>query len=291
MGGSKPRRVRSGTTAIYPSRAVMSPKFRLHALAAGTLPVPGWATLFGSNTTDLRDLGFYVWIVTDGTTVGLVDTGLPLDAADAIDLDDANRALDPGSQFRDVRLLPDLLAGAGLSGADIDFVAITQTVTYHTGGLDAELLPRAHVYIAFAGVRELLLDPPGHPAPQFYFTARGWSSLRLLTLEGRLHLVRKDAEIVPGITFQATGGHHPGSAALRIQTDAGTIGLLETAFLNANLEQRQAIGIAEDVATCRSVIRRYLRECDDVIAIHEPSNAARFPPGSLRASSQRQTTR
>jgi hypothetical protein len=49
------------------------------------------------------------------------------------------------------------------------------------------------------------------------------------------------------------------------------------------------IGIAEDVATCRAVIRRYLAECDEVVAIHDPSNATRFPVDNLRAPSSRRT--
>lgn len=263
----------------------MKGEFCLYALPAGTLPVPAWAATFGANSTALQDLGFYVWIVTDGITVGLVDTGLPLDPAEAAAVSDENRIFDQDSYFHHIRLLPELLADAGLSGADIDFVAVTQTVTYHTGGIDAELLPRAHFYLPYAGVREMLVDAPGHPATEFYFTERSWTALRQLSIEGRLHLVEEPMEIVPGVHIETTGGHHPGSAALKIHTAAGRIGLLETAFLQTNLDREQPIGIAEDIATCRAAIRRYRRECDEVIAIHEPSNASRFPLSGFYAGS------
>lgn len=270
----------------------MSASFRLHAMPVATLPVPAWAAMFATNDSTLVDLGFYVWILTDGSTVGLVDLGLPLDPADAAMLDDANRALDPGSYFHDPHLLPDLLADAGLSGADIDFVAITQTVTYHTGGIDAALLPRAQFYISLAGITEFLVEPPRHPATPFFFTQASWTALRQLAIENRLHAVDDPTQIVPGVVFETTGGHHPGSAGLRIRTEAGTTGLLETAFLQANLDSQHPIGICEDVSRCRSVIRRYLRECDDVIAIHDPSNVIRFPldgfqaPAASRAEAQ-----
>jgi len=248
----------------------MTGPFRLHALSAGTLAVPRSFAFFGDDQPGHVELGFYVWIVSDGTSIGLVDTGLPLDTADRATL----LAQEP---FEQVRLLPDLLAAAGLAGDDIDFVAITQTITYHTGGIDAELLPRAQFYLSLAGVRELMTEPPGHPPASQYFTDRGWTALRQLAIEGRLHCVDEPTEVVPGIVFETTGGHHPGSAALRIGTASGSVGLLETAFVADNLARLQPIGICEDVATCRAVMRRYLHDCDQVVAIHDPANAGEFP--------------
>ncbi|RNL62534.1 hypothetical protein EFK50_12250 [Nocardioides marmoriginsengisoli] len=248
--------------------------WRLRALPVGVLPTPRWATTFGAHDTSLQDLGFYVWIVTDGATVGLIDLGLPLDAADAQAISDSNRVF--GDGFRDVVLLPELLRSAGLDGADVDFALVTQTVTYHSGGLDAELLPNATFYLARGGVDELLGGPPGHPAPEFYFTERSWRSLRTLAIQGRLRLVDEPVVVVPGVTFEATGGHHPGSAGVRVRTAEGVVGLLETAFLQADLDNGVPIGIAEDVAGCRRAIQRYRAECDHAVALHDLANATRF---------------
>ena len=256
----------------------MSGVFRLQALVAGIHKAPRWAVLFGDpRPAVLDDLFFHVWVVTDGETVGLVDTGLPFDEQERHELSETARPSGDDAVFRDVRLLPDLLADANLSGSDVDFVAITQTVTYHTGGIDPDLLPRARFYVPRAGVLEMLVAPPGHPQTQFYFPARGWAGLRQLSIEGRLHVVDDPTEIVPGVTFETTGGHHPGSAALRIQTERGITGLLETAFVQENLDTGTPVGISENVAVSRSVIRRYLSECDEVVAIHDPANARRFP--------------
>ena len=254
----------------------MTGRFRLHAMRAGTLRVPRSFAFLGDSRGGLVELGFYVWVVTDGTTLGLIDSGLPLDA-------DERESLCAQDPFDEIRLLPDLLADAGLAGSDIDFVAITQTVTYHTGGLDAGLLPRAHVYVSQAGVREMLNDPPGHPPTDQYFTTLGWAALRQLAVEGRLHCTDGPTEVVPGVVFETTGGHHPGSAALKFATGTGVTGLLETAFVQENLDRRHPIGICENVSTCRAAMRRYLHECDSVIPIHEARNAVLYPPDGLRS--------
>lgn len=263
-------------------RGAVSPAYTLHAVPVGRLPVPGWEAFFGVNDPSFHELTFYVWLVTDGKTLGLIDAGLPPDPADRAALDEANRQLDPRCTFTDVRPLGEVLDENGISGQDIDFVAITQPITYHTGGLDADALPRAQVYLSRAGFREMIEAPPGHPPTAFYFTERSWSSVRRFAVEGRLHCVDDPCVIAPGIRFETTGGHHPGSAGLRIATPEGVVGLLETAFLDRNVTELRPIGIAEDVAACRAAIRAYVRECDRVVALHDPANAERFPVSVLQ---------
>lgn len=257
-----------------------TPPYSLHAMQVATLPIPGWEAFFGINDTAFHDLAFYVWVVTNGTITGLIDTGLPLDPDERATLDEACRQLDERSTFRDVRVLTEVLGENGINPADVDFVAITQTITYHTGGLDAAILPRAHVYLSRAGLHEMLADPPGHPPTAHYFTERSWSSIRQFAIEGRLHSVDGPAPIAPGIRFETTGGHHPGSAGLQISTLAGVTGMLETAFFDRNLAECRPVGIAESAAACRSAIQRYTRECQQVVALHDPANAERYPISS-----------
>lgn len=263
-------------------RGAVSPTYTLHAVPVGRLPIPGWEAFFGVNDPSFHELAFYVWVVTDGRTLGLVDTGLPSDPADRAALDEANRQLDERCTFTDVRSLAEVLGENGIAVDDIDFVAITQPITYHTGSLDAETLPRAQVYLSRAGIREMIEAPPGHPPTAFYFTDRSWSSIRRFAVEGRLHCVDDPCEVVPGIRFETTGGHHPGSAGLRIATEDGVVGLLETAFLDRNVTEIRPVGIAESVAACRTAIRDYRRECDHVVALHDPANVERFPVSGLQ---------
>lgn len=250
--------------------------YAIRAERAAVLATPGWAIMLGENDSALHDLHFYVWIVTDGVDVGLIDAGLPPAQEDAEALGATNRAFGDTTGFRSVRTLPQILEDARIDPADVSFVALTQTVTYHTGGIDAALLPNATFYLARAGVDEFLGDPPGHPAPEFYFTAASWDSLRTLAIEGRLRLVADTEEIRPGIRYEVTGGHHPGSAGLIVTTAQGRVGILETAFFASNLETGRPIGIAEDAAAARRAMASFLARCDVVAAIHDPANADRF---------------
>lgn len=217
----------------------------------------------------MRELAFFVWIVRGEGSLGLVDAGLP----DGADLE----ALRATGAHDDVVALADVLAGDGIAPHDIDWCAITQPITYHSGGLLADAFPRAHVFIAKAGVDELLGGPPGHPPAELYFTERSWAFVRELAMAGRLHLATEAVEIARGVTFEPTGGHHPGSAAVHIETADGVLAILETAFVEENLTTLTPVGLAEDVARCRAVIERYVATYDTVAAAHEPTNAARFP--------------
>ena len=226
-----------------------------------------------------HDLSFYVWIVRGDGRLGLIDTGLPLDEASRNRLIEACKTVAPECQMSDVKTLDALLQEERIDPSDIDFVAITQPISYHTGGLVPSLLPRAQVYVSRAGVLEMLLDCPGHPPRSEYFTEDGWVFLRQLLIENRLHLVDEPTEMAPGLVFETTGGHHPGSAAVTVQTNDGLVGILETAFLQRNIDDELPIGIAENVSACREAIRRYKKTCDLVLPDHEPSLAARYGKG------------
>lgn len=257
--------------------------YTLRAERAAVLPTPGWALMLGENDAGLHDLHFYVWVVSDGETVGIVDAGLPLDIAEADALGATNAAFGDPVGFRSVRTLPEILADAGVRPEDVSFVAITQTVTYHSGGIDAALLPNAVFYLARAGVMEFLSGAPGHPAPEFYFSTSSWADLRTLAIQGRLRLVDDVAQIRPGVRFEVTGGHHPGSAAVVVDTPHGVVGILETAFVASNLETGRPIGIAEDAAAARRAMTSFLERCDTVVAIHDPGNGTEYGGDHARA--------
>lgn len=246
-----------------------------HALTACPVAVhevPTSKCFFGRDDDRVIDLWFHVWIVrSEDGRVGLIDSGLPPDADDL-------EALRGTGVYRDVRPLADVLAGEGVAPEQVDWCCITQPVTYHSGGIVPELLPRAEVWLSKAGMTELLCDPPGHPPTEFFFTARSWAYLRELAIDGRLRVVDAPAEVVPGVVFETTGGHHPGSAGVRVRTrDEGVVGILETAFLQENVDAEIPIGIAEHVAECRRAIKTWKQTCDVVLADHDPSLATRYP--------------
>ena len=253
--------------------------YALRAWPVVELPVPGWECFFGRHDLDFHKLIFYVWVVQGGGKTILIDAGPPPDEENFQALVLACQTVDPKSLMVRLRSFDQVLSQAGLAPESIDYLLITQPITYHTGGLLPEYFPRATVYLSKAGLMEFLLDRPGHPPHDAYFTEGNWQFLRQLLIEDRLRLVDGPTEVVDGVRFETTGGHHPGSAAVKVKTSRGVVGILETAFLKENVDQEQPIGVAENAALCRQVIRRYKRECDLVLAIHDNTLLERFPEG------------
>jgi glyoxylase-like metal-dependent hydrolase (beta-lactamase superfamily II) len=256
-------------------------KYSLRAYPMAEQMLPGWACLFGVNDTSLRRIVFYTWIAQgDGKTI-VIDAGPPPGATEFEVLATACERVGPGCVFRRLNSLETVFSEAGVRPESIDFLLITQPITYHSGGLLAEYFPRAEVHMSRAGLFEFLLDKPGHPPRNCYFTEPTWAFLYRLLNEDRLQLADGSTDVAPGVGFESTGGHHPGSAAVKLKTGRGTIGILETAFVAANIDQERPIGVAEDVAACRRAIRRYKTESDLVLAIHDDSIMDRFPGGVI----------
>ncbi len=245
------------------------------------LPVPGWECHFGRNDCTFYNLIFYVWLIQGNGKNILVDAGPPPLPEDFEALRKACQGVDPRSTMKRLQSLEQVFAEAKLTPESIDSLLITQPITYHSGGLVDALFPRATLYLSRAGMLEFLLDNPNHPPAHTYFTESSWGFLRKLRIEDRLVLTDLPVEVAQGITFETTGGHHPGSAAIRVATAAGLLGILETAFTQENIDHELPIGVAENAAVCRSVIRRYKRECDLVLAAHDNALMQRFPGGLI----------
>jgi glyoxylase-like metal-dependent hydrolase (beta-lactamase superfamily II) len=255
--------------------------YSIRAFPVAELPVPGWECFFGRNDTSFHKLVFYVWLVESGGKRLVIDAGPPPGEEDFAYLVAACQEIDPQSTMSRVQTIEHAFVQAGVSPESVDYLLITQPITYHTGGLLPELFPRAKVFLSRAGMFEFLLDNPGHPPQAVYFTEATWHYLRSLIIARRLMLVDQMTEVLEGVYFETTGGHHPGSAAVRIRTSSGIVGILETAFLRENVEQQLPIGIAENTALCREVIRRYKRECDLLLACHDNTILTRFPGGVI----------
>jgi glyoxylase-like metal-dependent hydrolase (beta-lactamase superfamily II) len=255
----------------------MNYSLRAYPLAEQLLP--GWACVFGVNDTNLQRIVFYTWIArAEGRTI-LIDAGPPPDEKEFQVLATACQRVGPECVFRRLNSLHAVLSESGVRPEAIDYLLITQPITYHSGGLVPEYFPKAKVYMSRAGFLEYLLDNPGHPPRNCYFTETTWRFIHQLINEDRLRLVDDPTEVAEGVSFETTGGHHPGSAAVTLTTARGTVGILETAFVECNIEQERPVGVAEDVAVCRRAIRRYKADCDLLLAIHDDTIAQRFPGG------------
>jgi len=256
-------------------------KYSLRAYPMAEQLLPGWACVFGVNDTSLHRIVFYTWIAQAGDTTIVIDAGPPPDEDDFQVLATACERVGSECVFRKLNSLETVLMDARVAPDEVNYLLITQPITYHSGGLVREYFPRARVYMSRAGFFEYLLDNPGHPPRDCYFTERTWRFIHQLLNEDRLRLVDEPTEIVGGVFFETTGGHHPGSAAVKLITSRGRVGILETAFIERNIEQGRPIGVAEDVAACRLAIRRYKVESDLLLAIHDDTIMERFPAGVI----------
>ncbi|MCZ2079488.1 MAG: hypothetical protein LC130_31355 [Bryobacterales bacterium] len=255
--------------------------YSLRAYGVGEQNLPGWCCLFGANDTSLYRIVFYVWIAQAGNKTVVIDSGLPPHQDDFRTLADACGQLDARCALQHSRTLDEVFELAGLAPDAVDILLLTQPITYHSGGLLPQYFPRADVYLARAGLMEFLLDNPGHPPRDCYFTGKTWAYLHRLAIEGRLYLPDTRTEVLEDLFIEPTGGHHPGSAAVTLRTVRGVVGILETAFVEANIAREQPVGLAEDAAHCRRVIRHYKRFCDPLLAIHDSSIPERFPGGVI----------
>ena len=276
---SRRRSLRTYGSVELPSFSRMNYSLRAYPLAEQVLPA--WACLFGINDRTLYRILFYAWIAQGGNKTIVIDAGPPPGEEDFQVLARACERVGPECVFRRLNTLRAVLSESGITPESIDCLLITQPITYHSGGLIPDFFPKAKVYMSRAGFLEYLLDKPGHPPRDCYFTESTWKFIHRLLNEDRLHLVDERTEVDEGIFFETTGGHHPGSAAVTLSTSKGTVGILETAFVARNIEQERPIGVAEDVAVCRRAIRRYKGECDLLLAIHDEGILERFPQGII----------
>ena len=256
--------------------------YRVTAYPVAKLPVPGWECFFARNDTSFRDLIFYVWVIRDDDRIVLVDTGPPSDDDDFRRLKEACQGVDPRSEMKRLLSVDAVLEQEGITAEQIDVLLITQTITYHSGCLLPQYFPRAKVYLSRQGMMELLLESVGHPPRDLYFTSASWTFLWSLLRENRLFFIDEPVAVLPDLFFETTGGHHPGSAAVTVKTAEGTVAILETAFLKENIDEEMPIGVAEDAAVCRRVIKRFKQQCDLVLAAHDNTILDRFENGVIR---------
>src|SRR5438552_4896194 len=109
-------------------------RYELQACRIATMPIPGWEIFFARNDVNLYRLNYYVWIVRGNGLRGLIDTGLPIDKTERERLTDVCREVDPQCVFSEVVPLNQLYERCNLKPDLIDFVLLTQPITYHSGG-------------------------------------------------------------------------------------------------------------------------------------------------------------
>jgi len=156
---------------------------------------------------------FIAWLVTDGKTNILVDTGLP-------DMEIAVKYHSYTSPTRtEEQKLENALLAQGVKVSDLSMVLLTHLHWDHAGGLDTvKGIPTicADKELRYA-VKPIPPNYAAYDAPQpgkvFPAYLRLLSQIETIPME--------ETEIVPGIKMIPTPGHTPGSMSVVVETEGG----------------------------------------------------------------------
>src|SRR2546426_6163353 len=106
-------------------------KYSLRAYPLAQQLLPGWACLFTVNDTNLHRIVFYTWIArAEGRTI-LIDAGPPPDEKEFHVLATACQRVGPECVFTRLNSLAGVLSESGVRPESIDYLLITQPITYH----------------------------------------------------------------------------------------------------------------------------------------------------------------
>lgn len=218
---------------------------------------PGPEVLFQRAFSEMIDMVIYSFLLRNGRSTIVVDTGLPKEHS-ALNRSVISRK-GPGAGFFPI--------GNGFSAelvarnVGVDLVIVTSFGPYAVGGLEA--LEDRPVFVSARGVADLnQAEEPAlvHPVADH---------LRSALLRGQT--VRGESEVTSGVTFVETGIHHPASAAVIVSTGDGTIAIADPVFTARNLTEGLALGAAEDAAGWHSMVRMLGQRCDAILPIHDVS--------------------
>ena len=179
-------------------------------------------------------MDYFVWLVTDGHTTVVVDTGF-----------DEAEGTRRGRQF--LRSPEIGLAELGVKASDVEHVVLTHFHYDHIGG--TALFPNARFYVQEEEMR--FYTGSGATVPIVRESIHLPDVVAVLTLnyDGRVKFFSGDAEVVPGIMVHAAGGHTPGMQFVSLETTRGRAVLTSDAsHYYANMEEANSFNTFVDLA-------------------------------------------
>ena len=252
----------AGPYQVYAVRYGVLPQFRVSGLVAG------------ADSSRRLDIPVAFWVVKTPGRVFLVDCGF------------YRERLIEQWKVRDY-VKPSVAIGAlGLQPQDITDIVITHMHWDHAGSLD--LFPKATVWMQrdeFA-----------------YYTGDAWQpggvhggiepddvlAVVRANTEGRLRLLGKDQEILPGLDAHQGGCHTHASQFVTVKTDGGAVVLTsDNVYLYENLEKQAPVAGADRACNLEAQ-KRILALASDprlIVPGHDPAVFTRFAalsPGVVR---------
>lgn len=180
--------------------------FTIHSLQMGALLLPEEGQLLFDP--------IFVWLITDGKTRVLVDSGMP-------EIGEVTRRLRVEGSGGGHEGLRAALAGVQVTPDQIDCIITTHLHFDHAYNLD--LFEKARVFVQRDELAHATDPVPTHRP--FYFKQT------LIHLMGRrrpaaLQVVDGDFELLPGLQVIKTPGHTPGTHIPIVQTERGKVALV-----------------------------------------------------------------
>jgi glyoxylase-like metal-dependent hydrolase (beta-lactamase superfamily II) len=178
---------------------------------------------------------YSLWLVLDGSSAMLVDTGFPADVA-------ARR------NIRFERTAREAVQEFGLAARDISTILLSHLHFDHAGGLDA--FPQAQVIVQQADIDFYTGEFMRFPLCASAVEKADIAELERIRDDGRLVTLRGDTEIDEDVAVYHIGGHTPGTQAIGVRGRSADVVLAsDAAHLYANLEARVPYPVLHDVPT------------------------------------------
>ncbi|MDQ6677682.1 MAG: hypothetical protein M3Z09_10350 [Acidobacteriota bacterium] len=258
-----------------------TPFYTVRAFNCGVFRVPGPEVYWMQGWGEREEMNVLMFLVQGNGHNILINTGPPED------LSELNAAWVSGLGFPEAAItrteaqLPrNILAGEGISEADISHVIVTPLQAYATANIHR--FPHAEICISRKGwiedwqAPEYAMHVPRRlripPEVNNYLQNEGWEKLRLLADE---------EEILPGIRVFWVGAHHRSSLAVCIETVNGTVLITDCFFKYGNLEQGRYLGIMESMMEADRSWKRIRKESSRIASIYDPEVFLRYPGGVL----------
>lgn len=233
--------------------------------------------MVGSDPHDAAmPMDYFVWVIRDGDSVWLVDTGF-------------NAAMAQRRARRFLRCPIRSLAGLGIQPDAVRDVIVTHLHYDHAGNLD--LLPQARIHIQ---ERELHYATGCHmcrPVFRGAFAVEDVVEVVRGVYADRVAFCHGDARIAPGIETTLIGGHTQGLQVVRVHTARGWVVLASDAShyyenMDAGLPYPIVFHVGDMVAGWDTV-RRLADSPQHIVPGHDPDVLRRYPaPDGLPADLQ-----
>ena len=206
----------------------------------------------------------YFWLIKNEEKVVLVDTGFDLEYGKTVN-PEIRQTKDehPLFQLRKKNVKPE----------DVTDLIITHVHWDHLSAIIDNFM-NARIYVQEKDIK-YVLNPPNPWFSRFVFP----DTVKKLTLDfkERVCFINGEKEILPGVSVFLTGGHTPGSQAVRIKTKTGSVILTgDVVMTYRNIEEDIPVGFNSNLEECFLAMERIKNEADIVLPNHDPAVLDRY---------------